>query len=478
MANQAGGANELLSAQKSSDSGLQIILHPLPILEISDFITRGYQRHYKGAVVGGLLGQQNGREITIEHSFSIKSVKKEEDGGVYELDEDWFRQRLDQMKLVHKSPQLDLVGWYALVPKSGPTVLHLPIHRQISTVNESAVLLGFHLEDMLSPAAGDPLPITIYESNMEAEGEDKEMKDSENPTNMVLRFRKLPYATETGEAEMIGMQFIREGGANASADDAPVETKNIAEQFEQKIAVTDGKGKRRAVMTSGSVSKNPVSPSKGKGKQKDEPSSSPPQAEPPNPDINLTRSESEYMAALQAKFNAIKMLKSRITLIITYLQRLPPTFTEGKQTTQEASDAARASGGQYTIPSNNILRHIQSLVTNIDLVTPAEQAALRKEMLQETNDVKLISLISDLLTSVAEVKEAGKKFSILESSKQTRGPRGGVGYGGPVGDKSNDYELTGSYSPIHSRGRAEFGTTGSVSQEFGGASDMLHNLSD
>lgn len=101
MANQAGGANELLSAQKSSDSGLQIILHPLPILEISDFITRGYQRNYKGAVVGGLLGQQNGREITIEHSFSIKSVKKEEDGGVYELDEEWFRQRLDQSMRIH-----------------------------------------------------------------------------------------------------------------------------------------------------------------------------------------------------------------------------------------------------------------------------------------------------------------------------------------------------------------------------------------
>ncbi|KAK0712245.1 hypothetical protein B0T21DRAFT_454777 [Apiosordaria backusii] len=474
------GANELLSAQKSSDSGLQIILHPLPILEISDFITRGYQRNFKGAVVGGLLGQQNGRDITIEHSFSVKSVKEEDDGGVYELDQEWFRQRLDQMKLVHKSPELDLVGWYALVPKSGPTVQHLPIHRQISAVNESAVLLGFHLENMLSPMPGDPLPITIYESNMEAEGEDKEMKDSENPTNMVLRFRKLPYATETGEAEMIGMQFIREGAANASADDAQAETKNIAEQFEQKIAVTDGKGKRRAVMTSGSVSKNPASPSKGKGKEKDEPSSSEPQAQAPNPDINLTRSDSEYMAALQSKFNAIKMLKSRISLITTYLQRLPPAFTEGKQTTQEASDAARASGGQYTIPSNNILRHIQSLVANIDLVTPAEQAALRKEMLQEANDVKLISLISDLLTSVSEVKEAGKKSSALESTKPGKGPSGGGGFGGQGGDNNVDYDFTGSFDTAQLRGGGlpEFEAVGSMQQEFSGPSEALFNFSD
>jgi COP9 signalosome complex subunit 6 len=91
MAAQA--ANELLSTQKASDSGLQVVLHPLPILEISDFIARAYQRGFKGAVVGALLGQQNGREVTIEHSFSCKSAKNAE--GVYELDQEWFRQRLE-----------------------------------------------------------------------------------------------------------------------------------------------------------------------------------------------------------------------------------------------------------------------------------------------------------------------------------------------------------------------------------------------
>lgn len=87
-------ANELLSTQKASDSGLHVVLHPLPILEISDFIVRGYQRGLKGAVVGALLGQQNGREITVEHSFSCKSAKNPD--GLYELDNDWFRQRLEQ----------------------------------------------------------------------------------------------------------------------------------------------------------------------------------------------------------------------------------------------------------------------------------------------------------------------------------------------------------------------------------------------
>ncbi|KAK4041896.1 hypothetical protein C8A01DRAFT_44987 [Parachaetomium inaequale] len=415
MAGQA--ANELLSTQKASDSGLKVVLHPLPILEISDFIVRGYQRGLKGAIVGALLGQQNGREMTIEHSFTCKSAKNAD--GLYELDQEWFRQRLEQMKLVHKSPALDLVGWYSLVPKTGPAALHLPTHHQISAYNESAVLLGFHIEDMLAPGSGDPLPITIYESNMEAEdskdaeGEDKEMKDAEAATKMVLRFRKLPYTTDTGEAEMIAMQFIREGGANATVDSTE---KHILEQFDKKIAVDDGKGKRRAVAYE-------------EKSKKETPTTSAEQAAT-NPDANLSRAEAEYMSALQARYNAIKMMKSRLALVITYLQRLPPDFTAGTKTTSEAADLARASNGQHTTPSNNILRHIQALVTNADLVAPAEQATLEREIQRETNDVNLISMISDLVSSVNEARDAGKKFHVVESARHARQGRAAAAGGG------------------------------------------------
>jgi COP9 signalosome complex subunit 6 len=323
------------------------------------------------------------------------------------------------VRLVHKSPALDLVGWYSLVPKTGPTAQHLPIHRQISAHNDSAVLLGFHIEDMLTPASGDPLPITIYESNMEAddsreaEGEDKEMKDAESATNMVLRFRKLPYTTETGEAEMIAMQFIREGGANATVDGTE---KHILEQFDKKIAVDDGKGKRRAVAYEES--------SKSK---KDAPTPSADQPGATNTDANLTRAEAEYMSALQAKYNATKMLKSRLNLLITYLQHLPPSFTAGNQPTSEAAAQALASNGQHTPPSNTILRHIQALVTNADLVAPAEQATLEREIQRETNDVNVISMISDLVASVSEVREAGKKFLVVDSQRQARQGRAGGG---------------------------------------------------
>jgi len=35
---------------------------------------------------------------------------------------------LSSVKDVHKSPALDLVGWYTILPTSGPQPIHLPIH--------------------------------------------------------------------------------------------------------------------------------------------------------------------------------------------------------------------------------------------------------------------------------------------------------------------------------------------------------------
>ncbi|KAJ2965272.1 hypothetical protein NUW58_g10918 [Xylaria curta] len=86
--------NPLLSAQKSSDSGLQAVLHPLVLLTISDYITRHTLRQRPGPIVGALIGQQNGREVTIEHAFECATLTK--DDGETILNADWFQQRLGQ----------------------------------------------------------------------------------------------------------------------------------------------------------------------------------------------------------------------------------------------------------------------------------------------------------------------------------------------------------------------------------------------
>ena len=90
--------NSLLSAQKSSDTGLQVALHPLVLLTISDYITRHTLRQQKGPVVGALLGQQNGREITIEHAFECLVTEFE---GEIILNQIWFEERLQRSQCIH-----------------------------------------------------------------------------------------------------------------------------------------------------------------------------------------------------------------------------------------------------------------------------------------------------------------------------------------------------------------------------------------
>lgn len=281
---------------------------------------------------------------------------------------------------MHKTPQLELVGWYTLTSKNGPTPEHLTIHNQILEANETAVLLGFHLEQVLNPAPGNPLPLTIYESIQEAEdssevapakGEDLEMKDSDAAPRMVIRFRELPYTTETGEAEMIAMQFIREGVSTARVENP------------QK---TDRKGKGKA-----------------KGTEEEE-------TQPVSEDANMTKEELEQIAALQTKANALKMMKDRIALLIAYLQHLPDEYR---------APGAAVEGAPLPV-SNSILRQIQALVTNVELVTPAQQDSLRKELLSETNDVKLIGLVTDMLASLKELRTVGRRFAVVESAKNQR----------------------------------------------------------
>lgn len=90
--------NPLISTQKTSDSGLQVALHPLVLLTISDYITRHTLRQQKGPLVGALLGEQNGREITIEHAFDCQMVEVE---GQIVLHQAAFEERLQQSQSCH-----------------------------------------------------------------------------------------------------------------------------------------------------------------------------------------------------------------------------------------------------------------------------------------------------------------------------------------------------------------------------------------
>jgi COP9 signalosome complex subunit 6 len=88
-------ANPLLSTARASDTSPTVQLHPLVLLTISDCITRHALREIEGPVAGAILGQQNGRDITMEVAFEAKLLER--DGDIV-LDDEWFSKRLDDCK--------------------------------------------------------------------------------------------------------------------------------------------------------------------------------------------------------------------------------------------------------------------------------------------------------------------------------------------------------------------------------------------
>ena len=90
----ASPPNPLLSSHQPSD--VQVSLHPLVLLTISDYITRHTLRSQKGPIMGALLGQHNGRQITIEHAFECNTTPSADDPQRYSLDRQRFMSRLEQ----------------------------------------------------------------------------------------------------------------------------------------------------------------------------------------------------------------------------------------------------------------------------------------------------------------------------------------------------------------------------------------------
>lgn len=88
-------SNSLLSTS-TSDSSLSVQLHPLVLLTISDYITRHTLRQQEGPIVGAIIGQQNGRQVTLEHAFECKL--RSQDNNVL-IDDEWFAERLEQCEL-------------------------------------------------------------------------------------------------------------------------------------------------------------------------------------------------------------------------------------------------------------------------------------------------------------------------------------------------------------------------------------------
>lgn len=143
-----------------------IFRHPLPILNISEHLTR-LRLQTKSSlpfgqlkiifttlgllksrlVLGALLGTQNGRDVDIVNSFELVVEEGEK------VDHEFLVSRRDQCAcgylggsfdaLISCSdkqvfPSLEFIGWYTVAPV--PTARHIALHEQVNILSLEAIL--------------------------------------------------------------------------------------------------------------------------------------------------------------------------------------------------------------------------------------------------------------------------------------------------------------------------------------------------
>jgi COP9 signalosome complex subunit 6 len=139
------------------------------------------------------------------------------------------------------------------------------------------------------------------------------------------------------------------------------------------------------------------------------------------------------------------MLHQRINLIKAYLAELPQSYL---------TDASIPAGPSDPPLNHQLLREISSMLSRLPLLAPPTtqssttipvpgmpQSALATASAQEQSDVHMVSLLASLTRTVAQAKDMGSKYSIVQKAKTDKshagmmgGGRGGGGfsnYGGP-----------------------------------------------
>ncbi|KAI9511796.1 COP9 signalosome subunit 6 [Russula earlei] len=203
-----GGQSVVLPS--STSSSLSLSLHPLPILNISEHLTRLRLQTNTPLpfVLGALLGTQNGREVEIVNSFEVAVLPSEN------VDHGSFSVRKEQYKQVF--PSLEFIGWYTVA--SLPTQSHITLHEQFSLYCSNPLLLILQpIHTVSVNVTLGHLPIRAYEPTIE-------IRDHA-PRSVYI---EAPFSVETGEAERIAVDTTARGGEGGTSLESHLQTQRAA----------------------------------------------------------------------------------------------------------------------------------------------------------------------------------------------------------------------------------------------------------
>lgn len=149
------------------------------------------------------------------------------------------------------------------------------------------------------------------------------------------------------------------------------------------------------------------------------------------------------IATLTTRLNSVKMLQSRIHLLKSYIDALPPSYLDS---IQPENNKPNSNSATHTSLSHPLLRTLLSLTSRLALLTPTitssaatispNSSTFGAATLAAENDVTLISLLGALGQNVQSARELGRKFAVVDSSRQnSAGKKGGAkmmpgGFGG------------------------------------------------
>ncbi|KAL9642201.1 hypothetical protein ABK040_007203 [Willaertia magna] len=176
---------------EESTSALDLYIHPLIIINISDHYTRKKYQLKQGSVMndssmdskvlGILFGTQEGRKVEVRTSFEmIFSVEK---SGHINIDHTYLQEKVEQYKQVYKN--YDVLGWYATGTEIRPE--YTQIQEEVMRYNESPLVLLCGTNFGVNQKE---LPLYVYESNI-------------NNTDKSMNWASLNFKIETEESERI-----------------------------------------------------------------------------------------------------------------------------------------------------------------------------------------------------------------------------------------------------------------------------------